>query len=335
MRDAYGWTQKIEAVSSLNAYVFICREFCLIFFVFSYSRGLHLKNCVESIERCAPEHSIIVYDDASEDPETLSVLASVSERHAVVVRDDKNSGDQHGALYANMQRAIDSVDGDEIICFMQDDTQMVRPLDGEDVTFMESYFGRFPKAGFLAPVFQRKIARQSTLERFMYEPARGVYIQARNGEKKVAGVYYSDISITTLSRLRDAGWRFLSGEFENERQAARLFEEMGYLFAPFVMWLPNPPAYRNKKKSLAFSIAEKINKAGLYPFSIMSIDEVSRLKSRSTQELPIAEHYLETTVSGAKRPWIFHPLRRSRLLRRLDRLEAILKDLRGRLTFKS
>ncbi|WP_439510289.1 hypothetical protein [Marinimicrobium koreense] len=306
----------------------------MIFFVFSYNRGPHLKNCVESIECCAPGQPVIVFDDASDDPETIAVLASIGERHEVVVREDKDSTDQHGALYTNMQNAIDRVCDDDVICFLQDDTQMVRRLDDDDVVFIKEYFDRYPDSGFLAPVFQRKIARPATLQRFVYDPERGVYIQSVKNGRRVAGVYYSDISITTTRRLKDKGWRFLMGEFENEQQAARLFEEMGYLYAPFVMWLPNPPAYRNKKKSLAFSIAEKINRAGLYPFSIMTDARVRALKSRPTKELPIAEHYLSTTVDGVPRPWIFHPLRRSRLLRRLDKLEAVVRSAKSWFTPK-
>lgn len=317
-----------------NLQSFLSLEFCLIFFVFSYNRGPHLKNCVESIERCAPGQPVVVFDDASDDPETLAILTSIGERHEVVVREDKDSTDQHGALYTNMQNAIDRVSGDDVICFLQDDTQMVRRLDDNDVTFIKAYFERYPNAGFLAPVFQRKIARPATLQRFVFDPERGVYIQSVKNGHRVAGVYYSDISITTARRLKEKGWRFVMGEFENERQAARLFDEMGYLYAPFVMWLPNPPAYRNKKKSLAFSIAEKINRAGLYPFSIMTEAGVRALRARPTQELPIAEHYLSTTVDGLTRPWIFHPLRRSRVLRRLDKLEAVLRGVMSRLTSK-
>jgi glycosyltransferase involved in cell wall biosynthesis len=296
----------------------------LIFFVFSYNRGPHLKNCVESIERCAPGHTIVVYDDASTDPETRQILEHISTRHEVRTRDDKVSADQHGALYTNMQRAIDSVEEDCLICFLQDDTQLVREIDQQDLDFLEGYFERFPNAGFLAPVFQKRITRQRTLDRFVYYEDRGVYVCEHRSKKQVAGVYYSDISVTRSDRLKKVNWQFVAGEFNNEQQAKANFLEMGYLFAPFAMWLPNPPAYRNKKKSLTFKLAEIVNRAGFYPFRIMEASTVAKMRSRPKDQVPIAEDYLTVTVDGLKSPWIYDPLRRYRLLRKMAKLEAFL-----------
>jgi glycosyltransferase involved in cell wall biosynthesis len=294
----------------------------LKFFVFSYNRGPHLKNCVESIERCAPEHTIVIYDDASTDPETRQILEQIGARHEVRTRDDKISADQHGALYTNMQRAIDSIEEDGLICFLQDDTQLVRKIEQQDLDFLEGYFERFPDAGFLAPVFQKRITRRKTLDRFVYYEDRGVYVCEHRSKKQVAGVYYSDISVTRSDRLRKVNWQFVAGEFNNEQQAKANFLEMGYLFAPFAMWLPNPPAYRNKKKSFTFKLAEIVNRAGFYPFCIMEASTVAKMRSRPKDQVPIAEDYLTVAVDGLKSPWIYDPLRRYRLLRKMAKLEA-------------
>ena len=300
----------------------------MIFFVFSYNRGPHLRNCIESIETCAPDHRVIVYDDASNDPETRQILNDIEKRHDVRRRDDKGSENQHGALYTNMQRALDAVEGDELMCFLQDDTQLVRRVDAEDIQLIEHYFETFPNAGFLAPVFQKAITRQRTLERFVYYPDRNVFVCEHRSRKQVAGVYYSDISITRSDRLRNVNWQFISGEFDNEQQAKTHFLEMGYLHAPFAMWLPNPPAYRNKKKSFTFQLAEIINKAGFYPFRIMGEEATQRLRQRPTSQVPIAEDYLTVADETLRSPWIYDPLRRYRLLRKLAKLEALLRRKR-------
>lgn len=296
----------------------------MIFFLFSYNRGPLLKNCVDSIEHCAPDARLVVYDDNSNDPETREILADIGKAHEVRSAGDKKSTSQHGALYTNMQRAIDSVSGDDTIFFIQDDAQLIRPITPEDLAFIERYFARNPRAGFLAPVFQKRITKQRTLDRFVYDPEREVYICRHRSRVEVAGVYYSDISITTRRRLREFDWRFISGEYENELQAKGKFLEMGYLYAPLAMQLPNAPAYRNKKKTLAFQIAEKINKSGLYRFHYMTDAAIARLTSRPTEQVPIAEDFLET-APVLRKPWIFHPLKRSRVLRRLDRLEQFLR----------
>lgn len=299
----------------------------MIFFVFSYNRGLHLKNCIESIETCAAGHQIIVYDDASTDPETRQILNDIEKRHEVRTRDDKGSGDQHGALYTNMQRAVESVEDNSLTCFLQDDTQLVRKIDAHDFQFMEGYFEEFPNAGFLAPVFQKQITRKRTLDRFVYREDREVYVCEHRSRKQVAGVYYSDISVTRSDRLREVGWKFVLGEFENEQQAKANFLEMGYMYAPFAMWLPNPPSYRNKTKSFTFKLAEIVNKAGFYPFDIMDDQTVEKLRSRPTSRVPIAEDYLAVKVPGLTSPWIYDPLRRYRILRKLAKFEALLKRI--------
>jgi len=298
----------------------------LIFFLFSYNRGPLLKNCVASIEHCAPSDTLIIYDDNSDDPETRAVLADIGKRHEVRSMDDKKSKSQHGALYTNMQRAMESVAGDELIFFIQDDAQLIRPITADDRTFIADYFAQNPKAGFLAPVFQKRITKQRTLDRFIYDPKLGVYHCHHTSRIEVAGVYYSDISLTTRQRLREVDWRFSPGEYQNEIQAKANFLKMGYMHSPLAMQLPNAPAYRNKKKTLAFQIAEKINQSGLYKFQYMQDDQVAQLKRRPGSQVPIAEDYLETEPP-LKKPWIFHPLRRSRLLRKLDKLELFLKKL--------
>lgn len=298
----------------------------MIFFVFSYNRGPLLKNCVDSIEKCAPQAKLVVYDDNSNDPETLDILASIRTRHEVRAMGDKKSKDQHGALYTNMQRAIDSVIADELIFFIQDDAQLIRPVTESDINFMRRYFTDNPRAGFLAPVFQKRITKKRTLDRFVYDEKLGVYICQHHSRIEVAGVYYSDISITTRQRLREVNWSFISGEYQNELQAKTKFHEMGYLFAPLAMQLPNAPAYRNKKKSFAFQIAEKINKSGLYKFHLMTREQTEKLLKRPHSQVPIAEDFLETDPP-LRKPWIFHPLKRSRLLRKMDKLENFLRKL--------
>jgi|TARA_A100001518_G_C1225058_1_gene72477 glycosyltransferase involved in cell wall biosynthesis len=299
----------------------------MIFFVFSYNRGPHLKNCIESIEHCAANHQIIIYDDASEDPETQAILKDIAQRHEVRQPDITGSESQHGALYTNMQRAIESIEDDCLICFLQDDTQLVRKINEHDIQCMEQYFENFPNGGFLAPVFQKQITRQRTRDRFVFYPNRGVYVCEHTSRKSVAGVYYSDISVTRIDRLKQFNWAFARDEFDNEQQAKNCFIEMGYLPAPFAMWLPNPPAYRNKKKSLTFQLAEIINKAGFYPFNIMDNDTAQALRERPTHHAPIAEDYLSVSVEGLKKPWIYDPLRRYRILRKLAKLETFLRRL--------
>lgn len=296
------------------------------FFVFSYNRGPFLRNCVESIERCAPDAGITVYDDESDDPETVQILRLLSARYNVV-HGKHDAANPHGGLYSNMQAAYDSLDNEHIVCFLQDDTQLVRPITADDMAFIERYFSEHPECGFLAPVFLRRITKQKTLARFEYDPGYGVYF-CRHQNDKCAGVYYSDIFVSTAERLREAGWRFQQSELENEQQARECFGEMGYMYAPFMMWLPNGPAFRNREKPLAYRLAEKQNRCGCYPFRYMAEHDIERLKGRPPSERPIAEDFLDTVDTGLEKPWIYHPLKRSRLLRKFYKIESFIRSFR-------
>lgn len=296
----------------------------MIFLVFSFNRGRFLKNCIDSIEHCSPESEIIIYDDQSDDPETKEILQTLATSYSVI-SGEHDVACQHGGLYTNMQMAFDSLAGDHAICFMQDDTQLVRRVTEEDKAFIDRYFKDHPECGFLAPVFLRRITKAKTLSEFEYVPEYQVYF-CRHRNDKCAGVYYSDVVVSTTERMRNAGWRFLQGELENELQAKASFIQMGYMYAPFLMWLPNGPAYRNKKKPLTFRIAEKRNKAGLYPYRYMTAHDVDRLNRRPPAERPIAEDFLNTVDAELRKPWIYHPLKRSRVLRRLYRIESFIKS---------
>ncbi|PAV25877.1 hypothetical protein CF392_08775 [Tamilnaduibacter salinus] len=303
----------------------------MIVFVFSYNRGPHLHNCIASIERCAPGHRIVVFDDNSTDPETLDVLKTIRENHEVYSGAEKKGDQQHGGLYANMQRAFDMTSAQELVLFLQDDTQMVRPLSESDLDTLWDYFDRFPKAGFLSPAFRCGITRKRVLNRFIYQPERNVYFCEHHSHKAQAGIYYSDISVTRSDRLRSVGWTFKPDEYENERQCRANFDKMGYMYAPFAMWLPNAPAYRFKDKSFLFQLGERINQSGLYPYKIMDEAAVARLKSRPGPELAIAENHLSIDGKALKKPWIFDPLRRPRWLRRIAKIDRKVRQLLSKL----
>lgn len=297
-------------------------------FVFSFNRGPYLANCIASIERCAPQAEVTIYDDASDDPETLRVLEQLGERCRIVRRKESTKA-RHGSLYDNMQDALDSIGDDRIIAFLQDDTQMIRPFDDADRAFIDGYFERHEDAAFLAPVFLRGTIRPKRLADFQYDAAEQVYCFVQDGQK-VAGTYYSDIALLHTGRLRAAGWRFHADEFENELQAQQHFGRMGYLRDPFAMWVPNARAYRNRSKTLAFRLGERFSRSGLYPLQIMDPPAVAAMRQRdAANDKPLPERFLSLADGQTlPEPWPFNPLKRSRLLRRLNEFEEWMKRRR-------
>lgn len=293
------------------------------FVVCSYNRGAFLQHCIETIERCAPHYAVTVMDDSSDDSETIKILDAIATRHEVI-SSASLSGHKHGGLYENMQAALERSD-DELICFLQDDTQLVRPLEPRDETDINAAFEAAPNLAFLSPCFIRGIALRHKQDRnFRFDAATGLWYWYP--QKRSTGAYYSDVVIAHRSRLRRASWHFEQGESANDRQARRAFRRMGHMAVPFAMWLPNVPTYRGKRKTMALQLAERQRNCGLYRIAELDAELTAELRDASRHEAPpIAEAWLHTADGTLRAPWKYDPLQGSKALKLLDRVERALR----------
>ena len=110
------------------------------FCIFSYNRPLHLENCLQSIESLCPAAKVFIFDDNSQCKETQAILTAAKERHNVINTTLDTPDNQHGGLYANMQLALKTLPEDELACFIQDDLQVVRPIEATDISDITQYF---------------------------------------------------------------------------------------------------------------------------------------------------------------------------------------------------
>ncbi|WP_105102156.1 glycosyltransferase family A protein [Microbulbifer pacificus] len=296
-------------------------------FVFSFNRGPFLDNCVRSIEACAPQCKLTVIDDGSDDPETRQILADIGTRHQVIDK-TADSGHKLGGLYANMQAAYEMVADDQLMCFLQDDTQMVRALSDDDIQGLRHSFEQQPDLGFVSPAFVRGFSLRKKADRdFRFDRERNFWFWYPR--KRSTGTWFSALLIADPRRLRQVNWQFEVGESVNNRKASALFCRMARMRAPFSMWLPNGRAYRGKQKSLALRFGEWSRRCGLYPLQIMSALEVQALQQADPARLPVAEEYLRTTHGNVGKPWAYDPMQGAGWLKLLDRLERKLRGLFG------
>lgn len=214
--------------------------------IFSYNRGNYLKNCIASVESCAPESRIVIFDDDSDDSETLEYLREIGNKYTII-QPGHSSSHHLGGLYGNMQSALDYCKEENLLCFLQDDTQLVRAVTAEDIKVLIGAFDQNPQLGFLHPCFIKAVNLKQGAS-YSYDPSLNLYF--RDLTKRSAGRYFSALLITKPARLRASGWRFAASEPANSQLAQKHFLPMGYLFAPFAMWLPEVPAYRGKRKPL-------------------------------------------------------------------------------------
>jgi len=298
----------------------------MFFCIFSFNRGVYLKNCVRSVELCHPGSRIAVFDDDSNDPKTLKVLHEIGDRHTVL-QSSRSHGHHLGGLYGNMQYALEYCRDEELICFLQDDTQVVRAVSSKEIGDINQTFDQNRQLGFLHPCFIKGInlSRGAT---YSYNESFGTYF--RDPTFRSTGRYFSALLITKPARLMDVGWQFAPSEPANNRLAKEHFAPMGYLRAPFAMWLPEVPAYRGKRKTLALRLAEKKRRCGFYPFRMMKDSEVEKLLARDSSVLPVAEDYLACYEKEPPKPWTYNPLTKIKWLKILNQIEIGLNKLRKR-----
>lgn len=289
-----------------------------------------MDNCVRSIEQCLPGAEIIVFDDDSDDPQTLSILERIAQKHRVITP-QKTGDTKHGGLYDNMQNAIEELkDTSSLVCFLQDDTQVIRPIFKEEVNALQQLFSEDPSLGFVHPCFLRKPTPGG--HPVKTNEKSGVRLFCRQASNQSTGIHYSDLLITSPSRLLGKQWVFEASEPGNDRQAKTLFGSMAYLYSPFAMWLPNVPAYRGKKKTWALKHAEKKTQCGYYPFKIWSTEQSQEFLTRAGGQPPVAEDYLTCEGHTPPRPWRYNPLSGNRWLKHLNSLETFFnRHVAGRL----
>jgi glycosyltransferase involved in cell wall biosynthesis len=296
----------------------------LLFCVFSYNRGRFLENCISSIERCVPGADIAIFDDKSDDGYTEQVLDEIAQRHEVM-RLGNDSSHKLGGLYGNMQYALEYAHQRRLVCFLQDDMQVVRPLADEEVVRLDQCFEANPGLAFLHPCFLKGINRERDQASLHYEHALEAY--RRDQTEQSAGQYFSAIFVASPRRLLNAGWQFGRSEPVNDLQAREHFDRIGHLYAPFAMWLPDVPAYRGKRKTLALRLAEKRLGCGLYPYRLLDAGSVDQLKSRPVDILPFAEDFLTCEGKSLRKPWVYYPMQGSGWLKKLNSLELMVKNV--------
>ena len=295
----------------------------LHFLIFSFNRGEFLQNCIDSIRLCAPGCAVTVWDDNSTDEFTREVLATLARGdNPVNVRqpdlDDSGDRSKHGGLYNNLQSACQSVKDSDLICCIQDDMQLVRPVSADEIAGWNRLLQDGIHRGFIQPAFLKAVS--AGIEFVDLKNAYHV-----NRQHRSAGAWYSDVFMTSARLLRETGWRFKHRESHNEQQARLHFDQMVYLKNPFVAWLPGAPAWRGKRRTWAMRYAEKTRRCGFYPLQILSADDTRHFCARSPELLPLAESYLSVRNGLVEKPWFYYPLQDRRLLKLINKIELRLE----------
>jgi len=285
--------------------------------IFSYNRLFYLKNALNSVQRNLPDARIRIYDDGSEQSEMKDFLV---ENSNLVGATSKRLESKHGGLYANMQSALDAAETDYLL-FMQDDTQIVRKMDLDDLAAIDRAFEAFPNAAFLSVMFLKGEKKRRYKRVLRVDDGNQLY-RSKSLEDGVVQSYY-DVVLCHVPRLRAAGWQFENTEVANMTQASKLFGEMPILRNPVMFFCPEVPFFRDRKQSLAARILEKRRKVNPV-FHDMAEEDITQLKKRHLSLLPYAEDWLTPTLQGLRRPFVFKDVKASLWLSFLYAVETKL-----------
>lgn len=300
--------------------------------VFSFNRGAHLENCVASIDRHAPRASVRIIDDDSDDPDTCAILERLAVDHDVLVcRESEPTGSKVGGLYPNMQRALDDLPDGRLFSFFQDDMQMVRDLEPEDLDTMQGFFEADARNAFIGHAFLRGYRRASIGPDLRLDPATSTY--RRELPKGGWGAWFSAIHTSRTDRLREAGYRYASSEKLNDALAGEQFNRLGMLCNPIATCLPAVPVHRHKSKTWSQGLAGRLGQEGLYRVVPLSDAEVNAMRSRDLDHaLPWSEDFLITDPPAPQNPWTYSGFQGRRWLKHLHRIELGLRRVGSRLS---
>lgn len=286
--------------------------------IFSFNRGAHLANCVDSFRRHAPWVQITVYDDGSDDPETLLVLKNLDLTVSTVA---KNSDNRHGGLYGNMNCALKDADA-EWILFVQDDMQLIRNIGQTELTVIADLFAEDERRAFVSPLFMKQRSMQRYCRRLAPHPHLRAYTKHRDADEAIV---YFDVSIGHVSRLRRAKWVFGATELLTMARAAKNFTEMPFLGDPFLFYCPEVPIFRNKGRSLVSKLANKVVGDKVKEFQDMQPDTSFAFLNRNLTTWPVAEDWLILKNLNVRRPFVYNNINARWWLQVLYRLERMLR----------
>ncbi|SFD36992.1 Glycosyltransferase involved in cell wall bisynthesis [Thiohalospira halophila DSM 15071] len=270
-------------------------------FLFSYNRGKYLKNCLDSIKKHAPNLKVTIFDDGSSDPETQDALAEYSEAYQVVVTDKVNNGHYVGGLYDNMNKALASAQ-EEFALFIQEDMQLVRDVNEQDIEHVKRFFDKYPDSIELHNAFLKGRQRAKDGEVLEIDENGPFYFRAPGGK---GSVNFSAVGVINVGRLKRDSFEFRPFEAQNDEIIGQQYTRMGITPYPWMMWLPFSETSKFKRKGILQRYAEWKTAAGFYPYRPMTSAEVENLLSRGPEEFPYAEDWLSPQGLEGRSVWNF------------------------------
>lgn len=257
-------------------------------FVFSYNRGFSLDACLRSVAENSMGASIDIFDDGSDDRVTRELLQEWSQRVRVWRKNPVREG-RVGGLHYNMNIALEEAvsSGTTFALMLQDDMQMVRPLEKVDLENFESYFLGNSRSVELQVSFWPFDRQGTNLDWEIDQSGTASF-----SKSDCYSAPYSDTGLFHVGRFADLFGTLENSEQSNVQKARSLGIEKAHYRYPFTMFMPFPKTRRGGRRSIPLRIAELLAGSGVHPFDYMNEREVRALFARRDYAPPVARDWL-------------------------------------------
>ena len=291
--------------------------------IMSFNRGKYLRLCALSCLKNLPDIQIIIYDDNSDDLQTIDILEELQNLGCRIVRvTETELTARHGGLYDNMQRALDECQTPWLV-YLQDDVQVVRTLDKNTADVIRTQF-QDPDIAFIRSQFFKESDMWRFRKHLSVAPERGVLEPIDTYKNCDIDHSYCDVMIADVAKLRAVNWQFEGLERANQHRAKQHFKYMPYLWNPFVFYCPEVPSYRDRKLYLASRIVQHKRNNEIVSYLPIEGETAKAFLERNNDRWPIAEDFLVPTLNDVRQPFVFQDYAKTWWLHALYKIESRL-----------
>ena len=251
--------------------------------ILSYNRGSYLRNCIKSIDEIFRYGDIVIFDDNSDDQDTLEILQQL-EKSIPVFKPSASidfGKSKHGHMYYNMDAAIEyAIEQEyEYIQFIQDDCQYVWHDEFFEQKIVNIY-KTHPNVSMVENLFFN-IGGKPNLPK-----QTEVFSETFSVNRNKRG--YLDVGIWKLDILKNIRFSFGNG---SEQSNSLWWRKEGYishrLLTPSQCHVPEPTVFRHQKITRLSSIENDKD----FLMKPLSAAQIKTLHDNALVEFPFAENY--------------------------------------------
>ncbi|MFT4850171.1 MAG: glycosyltransferase involved in cell wall biosynthesis [Sediminicola sp.] len=277
--------------------------------IMSYNRGQFLRNLIDSIQaNFEITYDLWIYDDDSDDSETLEILDEYREyvaEHKFIGKDDKHKG-----LYSNMRCAYNMASSQDydLLFIFQDDTQVIRKLEKQELISIYDFFNYHDSTFQVACTFFKKNHQKPYASLLDYDQEFDMFTPKKTNQNYMLGI--ADMGIYAINKLKNKNWVFEDSEAVNLKTGIEQNMNRSIMRFPLLAFLPWPSVYRYKGSIIKRSylkFSDWYFDAGFHPLNALEVTKQKIISDKRGFEILFEDDILQ--LRGEYKlvePWNFY-----------------------------